>query len=109
MQENRISEKNLREKYIYLMGHAYANYFSKAYIVSYRKMPKQNKFTVSFLGKIPLKLKENTKNKKNKKKIKQFQSRTCCKHSRPLSNNYWPVIAVLQLCADCVDPNHTDS
>ena len=40
------------------MGHAYANYFSKAYILSYRKMPKQNKFTVSFFfGKTPLLLK----------------------------------------------------
>ena len=84
----------MREKYIYLMGHAYANYFSKAYIVSYRKMTKQIKFTVSSLGKIPLKL------KKIPKKFKQFQSRTCYKHSRPLSNNYWPVIAVLQLCAE---------
>ena len=76
------------------MGHAYANYLSKAYIVSYKEMPKQNKFTVSFLGKNPLKLKNIPK------KIKQFQPRTCCKHSRPLSNNYWSVIAVLQLCAD---------
>ena len=25
------------------MGHAYANYFNKAYIVSYRKMPKKKK------------------------------------------------------------------
>ena len=26
------------------MGHANANYFSKAYIVSYRKMPKEKKY-----------------------------------------------------------------
>ena len=55
----------MREKYIYLIGHAYANYFSKAYIVSYRKMSKQNKFTVSFLGKIPLKLKKYLKESNN--------------------------------------------
>ena len=47
------------------MGHAYANYFSKAYIVSYRKMPKQNKLTVSFLGKTPLKLKKYLKKSNN--------------------------------------------
>ena len=40
------------------MGHAYANYFNKAYIVSYRKMPKKKKITVLFPGKTPLKLEE---------------------------------------------------
>ena len=38
------------------MGHAYANYFIKAYVVCYRKMPKTKKITVSFLGKIPFKI-----------------------------------------------------
>ena len=42
----------------------------------------------SFPGKTPLKFKRIPP-----KKIKQFQSRTCCKHSRSLSYNYWPVIA----------------
>ena len=80
----------MREKYIYLMGHAYANYFSK---VSYRKMPKQIKFTVSFLGKIPFKLKKYLKNSNN------FNSVPAT--SQPiLVHNYWPVIAVLQLCAE---------
>ena len=30
----------MREKVIKSMGHVYANYFSKTYIVYYRKMPK---------------------------------------------------------------------
>ena len=40
------------------MGHSYANYFNKAYIVSYRNMPKKEKKSpFNFLAKPPLKLK----------------------------------------------------
>ena len=72
------------------------NYLSRIYIVCYRCMPKKQnkKITVSFPGKTLLKLKQMPK------KIKQFPSRTCCKHNRPLPYCYWPVIAVLQQCAD---------
>ena len=42
------------------MGYAYANYLSKSYIVSYRKMQEKKNFTVSFPGKPPLKFKKNT-------------------------------------------------
>ena len=72
------------------MGHAYENYFSKTYIVCYRKMPKTKNFTISFPGKTLLKLKNTSQ------KIKQIVSFTCCKHSRPLPYYYWPVIVVLQ-------------
>ena len=76
MQENKILCK-MREKDIYSMGNAYANYFNKAYIVSYRKMPKKKKiFTVKFPGKTPLKLKNTPpppeKKKKKKKKSDNF-------------------------------------
>ena len=83
------------------MGHAYANYFSITYIMCYRKKPKTNK-------------QKKKKKKKEKKKLpfhflaknafnhppslrqmKQFPSRTCCKHRRRLPYYYWPVIAVL--------------
>ena len=80
------------------MGHAYANYFSKAYIVSYRKCQKKKKKKnhrfISWQN--PVKVKK----KKKPQKIKQFQYRNCRKHSWPLSYSYWPVIAVLQQCAD---------
>ena len=39
------------------MGHAYANYFNKAYIVSYRKMPKKKKNHRLISWQNPLKLK----------------------------------------------------
>ena len=88
----------MREKYIYLMGHAYANYFSKAYIVSYRKIPKQNKFTVSFLGKIPLKLKKiPKKNQTISILVKQLLACYCGSTTLCRGNG------------NCVDPNHTDS
>ena len=55
----------------------------------------QNKnFTIPFPGKTPFKLKQMPKN------FKHLPSRTCCKHSRPLPYYYWPVIAVLEQCAD---------
>ena len=80
--------KNVRK--IHLSdGLAYANYFSKVYIVSYRKMPKQNKFTVSFLGKIPLKLKICLK------QLNNFNPIPATSTAGP-----WPVIAILQLCAE---------
>ena len=42
------------------MGHAYANYFIKTYIVCYRKMQKTKHFTVSFpRKKSPLKFLKN--------------------------------------------------
>ena len=78
-----------------MMGHAYADYFSKAYIVSYRKKAETDQIHRFISWQNPFKVKN-----KYLKKIKQFQSSTCYKHSRPLSNNYWPVIAVLQLCAE---------
>ena len=40
------------------MGHAYANYFNKVCIVSYRQMQKKEKKSqFNFLAKAPLKLK----------------------------------------------------
>ena len=65
----------------------------KLAFVCYRKMPKNKFFTVLFLGKTPLKLKLMPS-------PKQYPSRTCCKHSRPLPYYYWPVIAVLQQCTE---------
>ena len=45
------------------MGHAYANYFNKAYIVSYRKMPKKKKFHRLISWQNPVKVKKNTPKK----------------------------------------------
>ena len=74
--------KNARKIHI-IDGHAYANYFSKAYIVSDRKMPKKKKkkkerkkkekkknIPVRFPDKTPLKLTKYTPPKKKKKKKK---------------------------------------
>ena len=96
------------------MEHAYANYFSKPDIICYRKMQKKKtkpkkkkhkKFTVSFPGETPLKL------KKSPNKIKQFPCRTCCKHSRLLHYYNWHVIVatvytlirMLLVCSVCPD------
>ena len=51
------------------MGHAYANYFGKAYIVSYKKMPKQNKLTVFFFLQNPVKVKKYLKKINNFKPV----------------------------------------
>ena len=90
------------------MGHAYANYFSKTYIVCYRKnAPKSKNFTISFPGKTPLKLKQMPK--KN-------QTITI-----PHLLKAQPTIALLLLVCycgsttmcrqngNCADPNQTDS
>ena len=50
-----MQEKKKKKKNIQSMGHVYANDFSKAYIVCYRKMHTKKKITVSFPGKTPLK------------------------------------------------------
>ena len=60
------------------------------------KMPKKKKFTVYFPGKTPLKLKKNTPQNQT------ISIRTCCKHSRPLSYNNWPIIAILRQCTDAM-------
>ena len=45
------------------MGHAYANYFNKAYIVSYRKIPKKEKIHRLISWQNPVKIKINTPKK----------------------------------------------
>ena len=63
------------------MGHAYANYFNEAYIVSYRKMPKKKTNSpFNFLA----------------KKSDNFNPYLL----QALSYNDWPVIAVLRQCTD---------
>ena len=41
-----------------MMGHAYANYFGKIYIVCYRIMPNNKYLTISFPGKSQFKFKK---------------------------------------------------
>ena len=80
------------------MGHAYANYFSKTNIVCYRKMPENKKFTVSFPGKNSVKVKTSpppTKKSNNFHLVPAASTAGSCP-----TYYYWPVIAVLQQCAD---------
>ena len=81
------------------MGYAYANYFSKTFIVCYRKMPKKSPF--HFLAKPPLKLKKNQ----------------TIFHPVPTASTAGPCPTIIGLLlrfynrrnGKCVDPNETDS
>ena len=87
------------------MGHDYANYFSKTYIVCYRKVPKKKKIAVSVPGKTPVKLK-NAPNRSN--------------NFHPVPAQAQPTLILLLLARYCgsttmcrrngnpVDPNQTD-
>ena len=65
----------------------------------HRKCTKKETIDKKFKGFMFCPVKVKTPPPKQKK-IKQYPSRTCCKHSRPLLYYYWPVIAVLQQCTD---------
>ena len=57
-----------------MMGHAYANYFGKTYIVCYRIMPNNKYLTISFPGKSQFKFKRSYKSRKeNPQKLTQSQ------------------------------------
>ena len=88
------------------MGQAYANYFSKTYIVCYRKMPKSKNFTIYLLAK-PF-------------NVKQMPPKNLT-ISMPYLLQAQPGLALLLLAwycgftticrrnGNCVDPNQTDS
>ena len=90
------------------MGHAYANYFNKAYIIYYRKcQKKREKFHRLISWQNPVKFKKNTLKKQ--------------KISIPYLLQAQPAIVMQYLACNCgsttmykrndncVDPNHTDS
>ena len=75
------------------MGNAYANYFSKTYIVCNRKKPKKKKknTTVSLPGKTPLKTTPKSNN---------YHLVPAASTAGPCVTIISLVIAVLQACAD---------
>ena len=75
------------------MGKAYANYFSKTYIVCYRKMPKSKNFTIYLLAK-PFNVKQMPPKNLTISMPYLLQAQPA------LALYYWPGIVVLQQYAD---------
>ena len=89
------------------MGHANSNYFNKAYIVSYRKMPKKKKIHSLISWQNIVKIKINTR--KNQTISIPYLLHTQSTLVLQYLACYCNSTTMNRRNGNCVDPNHTDS
>ena len=89
------------------MGHAYANYFSKAYIVSYNKNAETEQIHRFISWQNPVKVKK--KPKKNQTISIPYLLQAQPALVQQLLACYCGSITTCRRNGNCVDPNHTDS